>query len=154
MPKLRSLALPCLLSLVTLSCAISAPPRPEPPKLLVLIGVDQFQAEAVDNVAGLLFPEDKAGFAAGALGGAVEDDLGAEGGQALGQIAGDRPFAQRRTGDGGKPREFIRQALSVDHCSSRETLLYHDLLVAHPAVSDKRGAAAAPTVWTSPTVPC
>ena len=31
------------------------------------IGVDQFQAEPVDNVAGLIFNEDKAGFAAGAL---------------------------------------------------------------------------------------
>jgi basic membrane protein A len=31
------------------------------------IGVDQFQAEAVPNVAGLLFNEDKAGFLAGAL---------------------------------------------------------------------------------------
>ncbi|MCF6278615.1 MAG: BMP family ABC transporter substrate-binding protein, partial [Anaerolineales bacterium] len=31
------------------------------------IGVDQWQPEAVANVAGLLFPEDKAGFMAGAL---------------------------------------------------------------------------------------
>ena len=31
------------------------------------IGVDQFQAEPVDNLAGLIFPEDKAGFMAGAL---------------------------------------------------------------------------------------
>jgi basic membrane protein A len=31
------------------------------------IGVDQFQAEAVPNVAGVIFPEDKAGFMAGAL---------------------------------------------------------------------------------------
>jgi basic membrane protein A len=31
------------------------------------IGVDQFQGEPVENVAGLLFPEDKAGFMAGAL---------------------------------------------------------------------------------------
>lgn len=31
------------------------------------IGVDQFQGAAVPNVAGLLFPEDKAGFLAGAL---------------------------------------------------------------------------------------
>lgn len=31
------------------------------------IGVDQFQGEAVDNVAGLIFNEDKAGFLAGAL---------------------------------------------------------------------------------------
>ncbi|MBK8987320.1 MAG: BMP family ABC transporter substrate-binding protein [Chloroflexi bacterium] len=31
------------------------------------IGVDQFQGEAVANVAGLIFPEDKAGFQAGAL---------------------------------------------------------------------------------------
>lgn len=33
------------------------------------IGVDQFQAEALPNVAGLIFPEDKAGFLAGALAG-------------------------------------------------------------------------------------
>ncbi len=31
------------------------------------IGVDQFQAEAVPNVAGLIFPEDQAGFLVGAL---------------------------------------------------------------------------------------
>lgn len=31
------------------------------------IGVDQFQGEAVDNVAGLIFSEDKSGFLAGAL---------------------------------------------------------------------------------------
>jgi basic membrane protein A len=33
------------------------------------IGVDQFQGEAVANVAGLIFPEDKAGFMGGALAG-------------------------------------------------------------------------------------
>ncbi len=33
------------------------------------IGVDQFQAEEVPNLAGLIFPEDKAGFMAGALAG-------------------------------------------------------------------------------------
>ncbi len=33
------------------------------------IGVDQFQAETAPNVAGLIFPEDKAGFLAGALAG-------------------------------------------------------------------------------------
>ncbi len=33
------------------------------------IGVDQFQAEAVDNVAGLIFAEDKSGFLAGVLAG-------------------------------------------------------------------------------------
>lgn len=33
------------------------------------IGVDQFQPEAVENVAGLIFPEDRAGFMAGALAG-------------------------------------------------------------------------------------
>ncbi len=31
------------------------------------IGVDQFQVEAIDNYAGLIFPEDQAGFQAGAL---------------------------------------------------------------------------------------
>ena len=31
------------------------------------IGVDQFQAETVDGVAGLNFPEDQAGFLVGAL---------------------------------------------------------------------------------------
>ena len=31
------------------------------------IGVDQFQGEAMDNYAGLIFPEDQAGFQAGAL---------------------------------------------------------------------------------------
>ncbi|MCC6616945.1 MAG: BMP family ABC transporter substrate-binding protein [Anaerolineae bacterium] len=33
------------------------------------IGVDQFQGAAVENVAGLIFPEDKSGFLAGALAG-------------------------------------------------------------------------------------
>ena len=33
------------------------------------IGVDQFQGATVDNVAGLIFPEDKSGFLAGALAG-------------------------------------------------------------------------------------
>jgi len=37
------------------------------------IGVDQFQAEPVDNVAGLIFAEDKAGFAAGALAALLTD---------------------------------------------------------------------------------
>jgi basic membrane protein A len=37
------------------------------------IGVDQFQAEPVDNVAGLIFSEDKAGFAAGALAALLTD---------------------------------------------------------------------------------
>ena len=37
------------------------------------IGVDQFQVEAVDNVAGLIFPEDKAGFMAGALAGLMTE---------------------------------------------------------------------------------
>jgi basic membrane protein A len=37
------------------------------------IGVDQFQGESVDNVAGLIFPEDKAGFLAGALAGLLTE---------------------------------------------------------------------------------
>ncbi len=37
------------------------------------IGVDQFQAEPVDNVSGLIFAEDKAGFAAGALAALLSD---------------------------------------------------------------------------------
>ncbi|MBK8904609.1 MAG: BMP family ABC transporter substrate-binding protein [Anaerolineaceae bacterium] len=37
------------------------------------IGVDQFQGEAVDNVAGLIFNEDKAGFLAGALAGMLTE---------------------------------------------------------------------------------
>ena len=37
------------------------------------IGVDQFQAEAVSNVAGIIFPEDKAGFMAGALAGMLSE---------------------------------------------------------------------------------
>ncbi|MDX1612864.1 MAG: BMP family ABC transporter substrate-binding protein [Candidatus Promineifilaceae bacterium] len=37
------------------------------------IGVDQFQAEPVDNVAGLIFPEDQAGYAAGALAGLLTE---------------------------------------------------------------------------------
>ncbi|MDG2111459.1 MAG: BMP family ABC transporter substrate-binding protein, partial [Actinomycetota bacterium] len=36
---------------------------------IAFIGVDQFQGEAVDNLAGLIFPEDKSGFLAGALAG-------------------------------------------------------------------------------------
>ncbi|MGH2536212.1 MAG: BMP family ABC transporter substrate-binding protein [Candidatus Promineifilaceae bacterium] len=37
------------------------------------IGVDQFQATPVDNVAGLIFPEDKSGFLAGALAGMLSE---------------------------------------------------------------------------------
>ncbi|MEM7324911.1 MAG: BMP family ABC transporter substrate-binding protein [Actinomycetota bacterium] len=37
------------------------------------VGVDQFQGEAVPNVAGLIFNEDKAGFLAGALAGLVTE---------------------------------------------------------------------------------
>ncbi|MEA3350606.1 MAG: phosphate/phosphite/phosphonate ABC transporter substrate-binding protein [Chloroflexota bacterium] len=37
------------------------------------IGVDQFQVEAADNVAGLIFPEDKSGFMAGALAGLLTE---------------------------------------------------------------------------------
>lgn len=37
------------------------------------IGVDQFQVEPVDNVAGLIFTEDKAGFLAGALAGLLTE---------------------------------------------------------------------------------
>jgi basic membrane protein A and related proteins len=37
------------------------------------IGVDQFQAESVPNVAGLIFPEDQAGFMAGALAGLLTE---------------------------------------------------------------------------------
>lgn len=37
------------------------------------IGVDQFQVDAMDNVAGLIFQEDKAGFLAGALAGLLTE---------------------------------------------------------------------------------
>jgi basic membrane protein A len=37
------------------------------------IGVDQFQGEPVENVAGLIFPEDQAGFMAGALAGLITE---------------------------------------------------------------------------------
>jgi len=37
------------------------------------IGVDQFQAEALPNLAGLIFPEDKSGFLAGALAGLLTE---------------------------------------------------------------------------------
>lgn len=37
------------------------------------VGVDQFQGEAVANVVGLIFPEDKAGFLAGALAGLLTE---------------------------------------------------------------------------------
>ncbi len=37
------------------------------------VGVDQFQGEEVANVAGLIFPEDQAGFLAGALAGLVTE---------------------------------------------------------------------------------
>ncbi len=39
----------------------------------LFIGVDQFQGEPVDNVAGLIFPEDQAGFIAGALAGLLTE---------------------------------------------------------------------------------
>jgi len=37
------------------------------------VGVDQFQGEAVPNLAGLIFPEDQAGFLAGALAGLMTE---------------------------------------------------------------------------------
>lgn len=40
---------------------------------IYFIGVDQFQGAAVDNVAGLIFSEDKAGFLAGALAGMLTE---------------------------------------------------------------------------------
>lgn len=40
---------------------------------VAFIGVDQFQGEAVDNVAGLIFPEDQSGFLAGALAGMLTE---------------------------------------------------------------------------------
>ncbi|HJL83747.1 MAG TPA: BMP family ABC transporter substrate-binding protein, partial [Acidimicrobiales bacterium] len=43
--------------------AIAAAENPD----VDFIGVDQWQAEAMDNVAGLIFPEDQAGLPAGAL---------------------------------------------------------------------------------------
>lgn len=46
------------------------------------IGVDQFQEKAVDNVAGLIFPEDKAGYLAGSLAGLMTTK------QAVGQVLG------------------------------------------------------------------
>lgn len=39
----------------------------------MFIGVDQFQGEAAPNVAGLIFPEDQAGFLAGALAGLMTE---------------------------------------------------------------------------------
>ncbi|MFO7539930.1 MAG: BMP family ABC transporter substrate-binding protein [Chloroflexota bacterium] len=40
---------------------------------IMFIGVDQFQVEAIDNVAGLIFPEDIAGFLGGALAGMLTE---------------------------------------------------------------------------------
>ena len=40
---------------------------------IMFIGIDQFQAEAVDNVAGLIFAEDKSGFLAGVLAGMLTE---------------------------------------------------------------------------------
>ncbi|WP_419916926.1 BMP family lipoprotein [Candidatus Poriferisodalis sp.] len=40
---------------------------------IFFIGVDQFQAEAMPNLAGLIFPEDQSGFLAGALAGMLTE---------------------------------------------------------------------------------
>lgn len=40
---------------------------------IMFIGVDQFQVETIPNVAGLIFPEDIAGFLGGALGGMLTE---------------------------------------------------------------------------------
>lgn len=48
---------------------IAAGENPE----IQFIGVDQFQGEALPNVAGLIFPEDQAGFLAGALAGLMTE---------------------------------------------------------------------------------
>lgn len=39
----------------------------------LFVGVDQFQGETVENLSGLIFPEDKAGFLAGALAGLMTE---------------------------------------------------------------------------------
>ena len=46
------------------------------------IGVDQFQAETIDNLTGLIFPEDQAGYAAGYLAGLMTET------NKLGQVLG------------------------------------------------------------------
>lgn len=46
------------------------------------IGVDQFQEKTADNVAGLIFPEDKAGYLAGSLAGLMNSK------QSVGQVLG------------------------------------------------------------------
>ena len=52
MSQLRSLALVSCLAFATLACTTSAPPPdPGPPKLLVLIGIDQFRAGYLDEYA-------------------------------------------------------------------------------------------------------
>lgn len=43
--------------------AIAAQENPD----IFFVGVDQFQGEAIDNLAGLVFPEDQSGYLAGAL---------------------------------------------------------------------------------------
>lgn len=49
--------------------AVAAGENPE----TYFIGVDQFQGEELENVAGLIFPEDQAGFLAGALAGLMTE---------------------------------------------------------------------------------
>jgi basic membrane protein A len=49
--------------------AAAATENPE----IYFVGVDQFQAEEVENLSGLIFPEDQAGFLAGALAGLLTE---------------------------------------------------------------------------------
>lgn len=66
---------------------------------IYFIGVDQFQAETAPNLAGLIFPEDKAGFLAGALAGLLTKS------NTVGQVLGTDlvpPVVAFKTGfDGG-----------------------------------------------------
>ena len=69
------------------------------------IGVDQFQAKPIDNLAGLIFDEDKAGYLAGALAGLMTKS------GTIGQVLGHRPGAAgREVRQGLRGRREGRQA--------------------------------------------
>jgi len=82
------------------------------------IGVDQFQGEVVDNLTGLIFPEDKAGFMAGYLAGYLTQS------NKVGAVLGtDVVPPVKKFGEGYK--NGVAYAAKEQGKSIKTTLVYH-----------------------------
>ena len=81
-------------------------PRPKKYPNIRFIGVDQFQEKTADNLAGLIFDEDKAGYLAGALAGLMTKS------DTIGQVLGHAPVVPpvEKFGEGYDRRRQGRQA--------------------------------------------